>query len=144
MSRQTDMTEVELTISPEKAFFILMKAREFDAKVEQTDPDAGSNPTDDHSVDVLEENTDDSTEQELFFAVDALNEDEQADLLALTWMGRGDFTAAECSEARQAAMDVSDKHVAQYLIETPLVSDFLEEGLSMIGYDGEDVKLDHL
>ena len=50
------MTDVrpELSLDPETAFFILMKARELDAKVEESDPDSGSNPSDDRSVDVLE------------------------------------------------------------------------------------------
>jgi hypothetical protein len=43
----------ELTISPETAFFIIVKAREFDEQVAPTDPDSGSNPTDDRAVDVL-------------------------------------------------------------------------------------------
>ena len=44
----------ELTIAPKKAFFIIVKAREFDEEVAPTDPDSGSNPTDDREVDVLE------------------------------------------------------------------------------------------
>ena len=144
MSAQVEIPDVELTLSPEKAFYILVKAREFDAQVEETDPDAGSNPSDDHSVDILEDRTDDPTAQEFFDAVDALNEDEQYDLLALTWLGRGDFSAGEWDLARQTASDMSDKHVALYLLETPLASDFLEEGLSMLGYDSLDEKINHL
>jgi hypothetical protein len=43
-----------LTITPDSAFSILVKAREFDSKVTETDPDSGSNPSDDDSVDALE------------------------------------------------------------------------------------------
>ena len=51
------MTDVrpDLSLDPETGFFILMKARELDAKVEESDPDSGSNPSDDRSVDVLED-----------------------------------------------------------------------------------------
>jgi hypothetical protein len=45
----------QLTLSPEQAFYIIVKAREFDEQVEPTDPDSGSNPADDREVDVLEE-----------------------------------------------------------------------------------------
>ena len=44
----------ELTISAEKVFYIIVKAREFDEKVAPTDPESGSTPTDDRDVDVLE------------------------------------------------------------------------------------------
>jgi hypothetical protein len=50
-----------LTITPDSAFSIVLKARQFDAKVEETDPDSGSNPTDDSSVDALEFGADDDT-----------------------------------------------------------------------------------
>jgi len=85
-------TPDDLTLSAEKAFFILVKARAFDAKVEQTDPDSGSNPSDDKDVHVLEDTVDDPTQQELIDAMEALNVDERFDLLAVMWIGRGDFT----------------------------------------------------
>ena len=88
MAIQTEQPELDLTLNANAAFYILMKAREFDAQVEQTDPDAGSNPSDDRSVDILEETVENPTRQELFDAIDALNEDEKLDLLALPgWAG---------------------------------------------------------
>ena len=144
MAAQIDFPNVELTLSPEKAFYILVKAREFDAQVEETDPNAGSNPSDDNSIAILEDAPDDPTAQEFFDAVDALNEDEQLDLLALTWLGRGDFSADEWDLARKTANEMEDKHIALYLLETPLLSDFLEEALSMLGHDSLEEKLNHL
>ena len=44
-----------LTISPEKVCFIIIKAKEFDAKDEVTEPDSGSNPSDDKDIAVLED-----------------------------------------------------------------------------------------
>jgi hypothetical protein len=48
----------DLSISPEKVCFIIVKAREFDAKDVVTDPDDSSNPTDDAMVAVLEDHRD--------------------------------------------------------------------------------------
>src|ERR1041385_5681011 len=45
----------DLSISPEKVCYIIVKAREFDAKDVVTDPDDGSNPTDDAMIAVLED-----------------------------------------------------------------------------------------
>lgn len=132
----------ELTISPEKAFFIIVKAREFDEQVAPTDPDSGSNPTDDRSVDVLEEQADNPVMQELLGALGDLNVDEQLDLLGLTWLGRGDF--GSFAQARHEAEDVSAKHVPRYLLGTPLLGDYLEEGLSQLGYSLEDYELNRL
>src|SRR5271165_4412965 len=82
----------DLSISPEKVCFIIIKAREFDAKDVVTDPDDGSNASDDAMVSVLEDHKDDPVLAELTGFIGALTEDEQIDLVALTWFGRGDGT----------------------------------------------------
>ena len=132
----------QLTISPETAFYIIVKAREFDEQVPPTDPDSGSNPSDDREVDVLEESPDDAVEQELDAALGALNIDEQLDLMALTWLGRGDFTSF--AQARQEADDMRDKHIAIYLKGTPKLGDYLEEGLAQLGHSLEDFEKNRL
>ncbi|MCJ7527717.1 MAG: DUF3775 domain-containing protein [Methyloceanibacter sp.] len=132
----------QLTISPETAFYIIVKAREFDEQVPPTDPDSGSNPSDDREVDVLEESPDDAVEQELDAALGALNIDEQLDLMALTWLGRGDFTTF--AQARQEADDMRDKHIAIYLKGTPKLGDYLEEGLAQLGHSLEDFEKNRL
>jgi hypothetical protein len=48
-----DEDAVTLTISPEKVCFIIIKAREFDAKEEANEPDPGSNPSDDKEAAVV-------------------------------------------------------------------------------------------
>ena len=121
----------KLTITPDSAFAIVLKARQFDVKVDQTDPDSGSNPSDDNSVDALEFGPDDETRHELVSAISDLNDDEQCDLVALVLLGRGDFTLAEWHEARQVAADIGRAKIPDYIAGIPLVSDYLEEGLSL-------------
>jgi len=127
-----------LTITPDSAFAILLKAREFDVKVPQTDPDSGSNPSDDESVDALEFGPFDDTRRELISAIHDLNDDEQADLIALIFVGRGDFTLSEWKEAREEAGQIGRQHIPSYVIEIPLVSDFLQEGLSQFNQSLQD------
>ena len=131
-------TTPALTLNPDTAFFILMKAREFDEKVEETDPDDASNPSDDNSVDVLEDRPTDPTRHELVSAINDLNDDEQLDLIALIWIGRGDFSLAEWIPARQAARDIGRQRAPRYVVEIPLVSDYLEEALSQLGLSLEE------
>ena len=127
-----------LSLRPETAFFILLKAREFDAKVEGADPDEGSNPSDDRSIDVLDFQPDDAAEEELTGAIESLNEDERLDLIALAWIGRGDFSFDEWREAHRSARDVDPHEVARYLREMPSLSDYLEEALGQLGLSIED------
>jgi hypothetical protein len=137
-----DSSPPELSISPERVFFIIVKAREFDEQVALSDPDSGSNPADDREIDVLEEEADNPVVQELQSAFDGLNVDEQLDLLALTWLGRGDFSTF--AEARREAEGLTEVHAARYLIGTPKLGDYLEEGLSQLGHSLEDFEVNRL
>ncbi len=136
--------EPALSISPENVFFIIAKAREFDAKDAVTEPDPGSNPSDDKDVSVLEDHDDDTVLDELVAFVDALSEDEQVDLVALAWLGRDGSNAAEWADTRREAARVHNKRTAAYLLGMPQLGDFLEEGLSMLGYSCEEFELGRL
>lgn len=138
------MAKANLTISPDKVFYIMVKAREFDAKEEVSDPDSGSNPGDDMEIDILEDRADDPTYEELTSAIKSLNIDEQLDLLALTWIGRGDFEAKDWKSARSEAAGVGHKHVTRYLVHTPLLSDYLSEAMAGLGYDFEEFEKNRL
>jgi hypothetical protein len=122
-----------LTISTDSAFAIVEKARQYAVKVPQTDPDSGSNPTDDTSIDALEFGAGDDTRRELIGAIDDLNDDEQIDLVALVLLGRGDFAMNEWADARDAAAEVDRAHIGEFIATIPLVSDYLEDGLSQFG-----------
>jgi len=139
-----DEDESVLTISPEKVCFIVIKAREFDAKDEVTEPDPGSNPSDDKDVAVLEEHEDDPVVEELISLINSLSEDEQVDLVALAWLGRDDYSASDWPAVREEAARAHNQRTAEYLLGMPLVGDFLEEGLSMLGYSCEEFEIERL
>ena len=143
-TRGAEAGEVTLAISPEKVCFIVVKAREFDAKDELTEPDPGSNPADDMEISVLEEHADDLVVEELTALINALSEDEQIDLVALMWLGRDDSMASDWSAVRQEATRAHNDRTAEYLLGTPLVGDFLEEGLSKLGYSCEEFEINRL
>jgi hypothetical protein len=127
-----------LSISPEKVCFFVLKAREFDVKDVVTDPDSGSNPSDDAMISVLEDHPDDPTQQELRAFIDALTEDEQVDLVALTWLGRGDGTIEDWEELRQEAQRLHNNRTAAYLLGKPMLADHLQEGLVQLGCSCDD------
>jgi hypothetical protein len=133
-----------LNVSPETVCFIIVKAREFDAKVEPDDPDSGSNPSDDKDIEILEDLPDDPTLEELQGAIDQLNEDESLDLVALTWVGRGDFTKEQLRDARAQARDIPRADRARYLVGTPMLGDYLEEALAALGYSCEEYEIERL
>ena len=128
----------ELSISEQKLCFIIAKAREFDVKDVVTDPDDSSNATDDAMLSVLEDHKDDPVVQELSAVIFAMSEDEQVDLVALTWLGRGDGTIEDWSELRAEAARAHNRRTASYLLGIPLLSDYLGEAISQFGISCEE------
>ena len=137
----------ELTISPEKVAFLIEKAREFDVKEGDSDPDSGSNPTDDDDVDVLADTGADPVVTELSSFIRALNEDEQIDLVALMWLGRGDAGIEEWDELRGRAVEARGEYrnpraeTVRYLLGEPMLGDFLADGLDAFGVSWTDERL---
>jgi hypothetical protein len=123
-----------LTISPEKVCFIIIKARDYDAKDEVTEPNPGSNPSDDK----------DPVFEEITSLINSLSEDEQIDLVALAWMGRDDYSADDWPAVREEAARAHNERTASYLLGMPLLGDFLEEGLSMLGYSCQEFEMGRL
>lgn len=118
-----------LGINPDKVCHIIVKARTFDAKEEVSDPNSGSNATDDGSRDILEDLAEDATYQELIEFIRSLDEEEQINLVALAWVGRGTYRRAEWKEALSEARAAHNARTAEYLTGMPMLGDFLEEGL---------------
>jgi hypothetical protein len=133
-----------LSISTDKVCFVVIKARAFDAKDVVTDPDDGSNAADDGMVSVLEDHGDDPVAQEIAQFIRAMDEDEQIDLVALTWLGRGDGTLEEWDDLRSEAQRAHNQRTASYLLGIPLLPDYLEEGLAQFGLSCDDVEMQHL
>lgn len=139
-----DDGDASLAISTEKVCFAIAKARAFDAKVEIVEPDPGSNPSDEDMREVLEDYADDPTYDELRTLIDEMNEDEQIDLVALAWLGRGDYTRDQWSAVRGEARAAHSDHTAAYLLGIPQLGDYLEEGLAMLGFSCEDFEMGRL
>lgn len=138
------MVEPVLTISADKVCYVAIKAREFDAKDAETDPNSGSNPSDDSMIGVLESHADDPVYQELQEFIDGLTEDEQIDLVALMWLGRGDGEVDDWDELRREAQRSHNDHTAAYLLAKPMLADHLIDGLSALGGSCDAFEKEHL
>ena len=126
-----------LEISPTKVGFVIVKSREIAAKVAAWDDGA----TSDHDAEsILESFSDDATQDELKGFIRDLNEDEQASLVALAWIGRGSFGPEELEEALATARAERNNRTEEYLLGMPLLPDYLEEALDRLGYSVEDAE----
>ena len=139
-----DITLAGLSISPEKICFVVVKAREFAAKDIVTDPEDSSHASDDGMISVLEDHRDDPVVQELRGFINALTEDEQIDLVALTWLGRGDGDIEDWNALRAEASRAHNNRTASYLLGMPQLADFLEDGLAAFGGSCEEFEMGRL
>ncbi|MGK2740095.1 DUF3775 domain-containing protein [Tepidicaulis sp. LMO-SS28] len=133
-----------LTISTEQVCFIILKGREFGVKDVETEPDPASNTTDDDALEILEGHSGDLIQQELSSFIESLGLDEQVDLVALTWLGRGEGDAGDWLGLRNRAADAHSDFTADYLLGDPLFPDYLEEGLEIAGRSCNDTEPERL
>nr|WP_210320260.1 DUF3775 domain-containing protein [Pseudaminobacter soli] len=82
---------------------------------------------------LAEEESENLLEEELRELIDDLNVDEAAELVALAWIGRGDYEGSEWTEAVAAARERGNRRTSKYLLGMPMLGDWLEEGLESIG-----------
>lgn len=128
-------------INTEKVCFVIVKAREVESEDEGVEADA-SNPTDDGFISIMTENAYSSVRAELAAYIDAMDEDEQCELVALAWVGRGDFTAPEWKAAVAQARERRTNPTSDYLLGIPLLASFLEDGLAEFDENCEDYAAD--
>jgi len=125
-----------LQISPEKIAHVIVRARELDAKVGSWDSPGDSRDSDS----ILESRAGDATEDELRAFIAGLNDDEQASLVAVMWIGRETYGADELEEAIDTARAEATAPTEDYLLGVPLLADYLEDGLDALGISVEDAE----
>lgn len=84
----------------------------------------------------------DRAEEEFDAFIESLNEDEQANLVAIMWIGRGSFDPEDWDEALNTALTEATTPTAEYLKGTPHLADHLENGLEALGIDPMDAEED--
>jgi hypothetical protein len=133
-----------LDISPQKVAHVILRSREVDGKTEAWDEDDDSDSVDADGETILEDLPGDATRQELREFLDGLNEDEQASLIALAWIGRGTYAPGELDEAIAAARSEHGGNASAYLFSLPLLPDYLEDALDQLGISPENAEAEIL
>lgn len=113
-----------LQITPDKIAHVIIRAREYDSGV-----DAWA-----HSG----HRRGDGTRTELHDFIESLNEDEQAALVAVMWIGRESFEPDELDEAVATAHAEKSTPTGDYLMGEPRLADLLEAGMEALGLSPED------
>lgn len=138
-----------LEIDPDKVCFLIVMMREFENAEPPIDQDqvaAGSEDEFEEEIEEIEHSPDEgsATFDEIKTFIDSLNWDEQCQIVALAWLGRGDYAIEEWGDAVKTANDEHNNRTAEYLIGMPLLPDFLTEGLAAFDITCDEVDRAHL
>ena len=93
---------------------------------------------------VLEAAPDNPVAQEIRVFIAELGEEEKADLIGLLRLGRGDGTMEDWQAMRDESLREHAGRIAAYLMGEPLLSDYLEEGLSQFGFSCAEFEIGRL
>jgi hypothetical protein len=124
----------ELTIDIDFLRMLILKIRSIQVKEDVDIPEPGGNATDDEIPETLQDLSDDLSREEVVEEIEGLSEAKQAELVALMWIGRGDAEPEEWTDMLQMAVERREVPTEQYLLDNPLVAEFLAEGLDRLGY----------
>ncbi|MEM1346895.1 MAG: DUF3775 domain-containing protein, partial [Pseudomonadota bacterium] len=123
-----------LSIPLETLGWIIVEARAYDAG--EANPANAAEDDDDSKLTPLIESHDDATPLELTSWIDDLTRRQQAELVALFWLGRDGWDLSEYPRLLGEATERQDTGApAQYLLGSPLLGDHLEAGLEALGMD---------
>jgi hypothetical protein len=112
---------------------LIVKVRGLQAREAEVDPDPGSNPADDGMRDALQETRGDLSREEVREELQGLNDRQQAELVALMWIGRRDAEPEEWEQTVELARQLKERPTPTYLLKHPLVAEHWEEGAAKLG-----------
>ena len=130
-------------LAPEKVCFLIVKLRELGVQAEPN-LGGGSDATDDKFVAVFDNEANPSVVSEAEGLIDAMNTDEQRELIALSLVGAGEYAKEEWNDAMDAAKSHPEPTTSAFLLGNPTVSDSLEEGLAIFGFSCSDFETNRL
>jgi hypothetical protein len=128
----------ELRINPDKVCQLMEAGRELAGRVAPTTGDKTTNG-DDSPTAFIEQRDDDPTRLEIVEAIAGMNVEEQIELLALLYLGRGDFGIDEWDDALQEARERIEMGDVDFMIGDEAFPDYLGDALDAFGKSCPDL-----
>lgn len=140
-------------LKPEHVAHIIFAARRLyaDGDVRESmrdldDERSGEAPDiNDEDLDAIphEEHEHDPVYQDAAAFINNLASDEQCELIALAWLGRGDGTEEDWDDLVNLATERRTSRTADYLLSMNMLGEYLEDGMDMFGHQISDFEDEH-
>jgi hypothetical protein len=126
-----------LSIDPDYLRRLIVKVRSFMGKEATELSDEGSNPTDDElPSSALQDEEEDLSREEVVEEIRGLEARQQAELVALMWLGRDEGAPEEFEGLVRLALERREVPTEDYLLDHPLVAEHWLEGMERLGLGG--------
>ena len=132
-----------LQVNPETVCRLVELARSFHVQEQISIPEQPNSPAEDWGRQMLANHADNTSAQEFRTVMEDLEPDQQQEVVALMWLGRGDAGLEEWDTLRAEAEEHWTPETADYLLTHPMLADFLLEGLDMHGHDCQETNMLH-
>jgi Protein of unknown function (DUF3775) len=119
---------------------IIKKATTIDIAQDILPEEDNSNLSDVEWKQAMAEYQDDESYSELKNLIDDLEPDQQQDIIALMYVGRGDFEKSEWKAALKQARTIPAGNCADYLISKKMMPDYLSEGLARFDFSCSEIE----
>jgi hypothetical protein len=127
----------ELSIDPNYLRSLVLKLRAFMGKEENEVPDDASNPSDDElPASALQEEPGDLTREEVVEEIRGLSRLQQAELVALMWLGRDEGSPEDWDDLVRQAIERRETPTEHYLLAEPLLAEYWLDGMERLGLGG--------
>lgn len=123
-----------LDVNPDTVCRLIELAREFHGQEHVSVDEEPESTGDEWPARLMAEYATGGLLDEFRATVEDLEPDQQQQVVALLWLGRGDYELDEWEDALSYAADAWNPATADYLIAHPLLADYLTEGLDRHGY----------
>jgi hypothetical protein len=131
------MAELSIAIDPDYLRMLILKVRSFMAKEALETPDDASNPTDDTlPASEFQDEPGDLSREEVEEEIRGLSPLQQAELVALLWLGRDEASAEDWDELVATAVERRETPTETYLLGHPLLAEYWLEGMDRLGLGG--------
>ncbi|MDL0432655.1 DUF3775 domain-containing protein [Marinobacter sp. TBZ242] len=124
-----------LNVNPDTVCRLIELAQAYHVREPANIPNEDNNTVDDWSQNMLDDHKDNTSYEEFETIIKDLEPDQQHEVVALLWLGRGDYSLEEWDSTVKLARQQWSPETAQYLIDHPLLADYLREGLELHGYE---------
>ncbi len=135
---ETNLSETDtpmLEVNPDDLCQLIQLARDFHARESLVTPDEPESPVDEMLPGVFSAQSGDPILEEFRSIVADLDRAQQVQVVALMWLGRGDYDPEEWDTVVAEADEHWSDYAADYLLAHPLVADQLSDGMEALGYD---------